>query len=122
MDEPDDGMNLAIFNAEGALLDDHQLEVVCDSYHTPKLSEAHMLYDQLVYPWIFWAGSGGCGVMESEKLQGFTRLIRKVLISLTLQPREHFIHQLITLREGLICAVFGLLVNLNIKFIGQAQR
>jgi hypothetical protein len=28
MDEPDDGMNLAIFNAKRALLDGHQLEVV----------------------------------------------------------------------------------------------
>jgi hypothetical protein len=54
MDEPDDGMNLAIFSAEGALLDDHQLEVVCNSYHTHKLSQAHMLHDQLVYPLIFW--------------------------------------------------------------------
>jgi hypothetical protein len=39
MDKPDDGMNLAIFNAEGALLDDHQLEIVRNSYHTQKLSQ-----------------------------------------------------------------------------------
>jgi hypothetical protein len=122
MDEPDDGLNLAIFNAEGALLDDHQLEVVRNSYHTQKFSQTHMLYDQLVYPLIFWAGSGGCGVMESEKLQGCTTLIRKVLISLILQPLDHFIHQLITLREEIICSVFGRLVNLNIKFVAQAQR
>jgi hypothetical protein len=70
----------------------------------------------------FWTGSGGSGVMESEKLQGCTTLIRKVLISLILQPRDHFIHQLITLREAFICAVFGRLVNLNIKFVAQAQR
>jgi hypothetical protein len=38
MDEPDDGINLAILNAEGALLDDHQLEVIRNSYHTQKLS------------------------------------------------------------------------------------
>jgi hypothetical protein len=92
MDEPDDGMNPAIFNAEGALLDDHQLEIVRNSDHTQKLSQAHMLYDQLMYPLIFWTGSGGYGVMESEKLQGCTTLIRKVLISLILQPRDHFIH------------------------------
>jgi hypothetical protein len=90
-------MNLTIFNAEGALLDDHQLEIVRDSYHTQKFSQAHMLYGQVAYPLIFWTGSGGCGVMESEKLQGCTTLIRKVLISLILQPRDHFIHQLITL-------------------------
>jgi hypothetical protein len=120
MDEPDDGMILAIFNAEGALLDDRQLEVVHNSYHTQKLSQAHMLYGQLAYPLVFWTGSGGCGVMESEKLQGCTTLIRKVLISLVFQPRDHFIHELITLREKFICAVFGRMVNLNIKFIAQA--
>jgi hypothetical protein len=75
MDEPEDGMNLAIFNAEGALQDDRQLEVGRNSYHAQKLSQAHILYDQLVYPLIFWTGSGGCGVMESEKLHGWTTLI-----------------------------------------------
>jgi hypothetical protein len=45
-----------------------------------------------------------------------------VLISLILQPRYHFIHQLITLREHFIYAAFGRLVNLNIKFMAQAQR
>jgi hypothetical protein len=34
-----------------------------------------------VYPLIFWTGSGGCGVMQSEKLQGSTILIQKVLTS-----------------------------------------
>jgi hypothetical protein len=86
MDEPDNGMNLAIFNTEAVLLDNHQLEVVRNSYHTQKPSQAHVLYDRLVYPSIFWTGSGGCGVMESEKLQGCTTLIRKVLISLILRP------------------------------------
>jgi hypothetical protein len=52
--------------------------------------------------------------MESEKLQGCTTFIRKVLISLALQPGDHFIHQLITLRKEFICAAFGCLVNLNI--------
>jgi hypothetical protein len=33
MDQPDDGMNLVIFNAKGTLFDDHQLEVVCNSIH-----------------------------------------------------------------------------------------
>jgi hypothetical protein len=59
--------------------------------------------------------------MESEKLHGCTTIIRKVLISLILQPRDHFIHQLITLREEFACAVFGRLVNLKRKLIAQAQ-
>jgi hypothetical protein len=45
MAEPDDRMNLAIFNAEWALLDDQQLKVIRNSYHTQKLSQAHMLYN-----------------------------------------------------------------------------
>jgi hypothetical protein len=122
MDEPNDEMNLTVFDAEAALFDDQYLKVVRNSYHTQKLSQAHLLYDQLVYPLIFWTGSGDCGVMESEKWQGCKTLIRTVLISLILQPRDHFIHQLITLREESICAVFSCLVNLNIKFIAQAQR
>jgi hypothetical protein len=81
-----------------------------------------MLYDHLIYPLIFWTRYGGCGVMESEKLQGCTTLIRKVPIFLIVQPWDHFIHHLITLREEFICAVFGRLVNLNIKFIAQAHR
>jgi hypothetical protein len=48
-----------------------------NSYHTQKPSQAHMLYDQLVYPLFLRTGSGGCGVMESEKLHGCTTLIRK---------------------------------------------
>jgi hypothetical protein len=121
MGEPDNGMNLAIFNAERVLFDDHQLEVVRNSYHTQKLSQAHMLYNQLMYPLVFWTESGGCDVMKSEKLQSCTTLIREVLVSLILQ-RDHFIHQLITLREEFICAVFGHLVNMNIKFLAQSQR
>jgi hypothetical protein len=105
MDEGDDGTNLAIFNAEEALLDDHQLEVVRNFYHIQELSQAHILYDQLVDALILGTGSGGWGVMESGKLQSCTTLIRKVLISLILQPRDDFIHPLITLREEFICAV-----------------
>jgi hypothetical protein len=45
-----------------------------------------------------------------------------VLTSHILHPWYHFIHQLMTLWEELICAVFGRLVNLNIKFVAQAQR
>jgi hypothetical protein len=56
-----------------------------------------MLYDQFVYPLIFWAGSGGYGILQSEKPDGATALIRKVRISLTLRSREHFIRQLTTL-------------------------
>jgi hypothetical protein len=75
MDEPGEGMNLVIFNAEGLLLNKHEMEVLRHSYQPQKLYQFHMLYDQLVYPLIFWTGSGECGVHQSEKLEGSTTLI-----------------------------------------------
>jgi hypothetical protein len=122
MDEPDKGMNLAVFNAEELLLNEHEMEDLQNSHQPQKPSRFHMLYDQLVYPFIFWTGSGGCGVHQSEKLPGSVTSIRKVLISLILQPRDHFIHQFKTLREEFICAVYGHLINLSIKWPAQGQR
>jgi hypothetical protein len=45
-----------------------------------------------------------------------------MLISLILQPQDYFIHQLITLPEEFVWAIFGRLANLNIKFLAQSQR
>jgi hypothetical protein len=59
MNEPDEGMNLAIFNAEGSLLKDHEIGILRNSYQPEKLSQFHMRYDQLVHPLIFWNASGG---------------------------------------------------------------
>jgi hypothetical protein len=39
-----------------------------------------------------------------------------------LQPRDHFIHQLTSLREEFICAVSGRLVNIQIKYLAQVER
>jgi hypothetical protein len=39
-----------------------------------------------------------------------------------LQARDHFIHDLETLREEFLCAVFGRLVNINLKWMLGAQR
>jgi hypothetical protein len=122
MNEPDEGMNLAVFNAHGLLLNDHQMEALRNSYQPQRLSQFHMLYDQLVYPLIFWNGSGGSGILDSENPQGATRRIRKVLISLMLQPRDHFIHQLTTLREEFIYAVSGRLINIIVTFLAQVQK
>jgi hypothetical protein len=122
MNEPDEGMNLAVFNAEDLLLNDHQMEGLRNSYQPQRSSQFHMLYDQLVYPLIFWNGSSGCGILVSENPQGATRRIRKVLISLMLQPRDLVIHQLTTLGKEFICAVYGRLINITIAFLAQAQR
>jgi hypothetical protein len=62
MDEPDDGMVLAIFNADSPQLEPHQIEAIKSSYETHKLSQMDGLYDLLLYPGIFWSGTGGCGI------------------------------------------------------------
>jgi hypothetical protein len=41
--------------------------------------------------------------------------MRKALIAFVLQSREHFLHQMPTLREEFICAISGRLININIK-------
>jgi hypothetical protein len=48
MDKPDQGMNLAIFNADGGLCATHELEVVKNSSQTKVLAAHSILYDQLV--------------------------------------------------------------------------
>jgi hypothetical protein len=122
MNEPGEGMNLAIFNADGITLSDHQIEVPLNSYQIQELCQFHMCYDQFLYPLISWTESGGCGILQSEKPEGAATLIREVLISLILQLCDHFIHQLATLREEFVCVVYGRLINLKAKFLAQEER
>jgi hypothetical protein len=48
--------------------------------------------------------------------------MRKALVALVLQPREHFLHQMPTLREEFICAVSGRLININIKYLAEREK
>jgi hypothetical protein len=51
----------------------------------------------------------------------YTTRIRKVLIYLILQPKDHFIHSLETLREEFLCVTYGQLLNLQLKLLFGAQ-
>jgi hypothetical protein len=92
MNEPDEGMNLAVFNTEGLSLKKYQTEALRSSYQPERLSQFHRLYDQLVSALTLGNGSGGWCILESEKSQGATVPIRKVLILLILPPHNHFMH------------------------------
>jgi hypothetical protein len=70
MNEPDPGINLVIFNADGQVLSEQEIEVIRSSYESEKLCPVEMGYDKLVYPLIFWQGSGGCGIAENLERQG----------------------------------------------------
>jgi hypothetical protein len=76
--ELDDGFKFGIL-AEGlARLVPSELETIALEYGREKLGRWQMLNDQLVWPAIFWAGPGGCGVAPGDRMQGATTLIRKV--------------------------------------------
>jgi hypothetical protein len=96
MMEPNGGMNKSIINPEGCLLKDHEVEVLRNLFVPQKRCQFDMLCDRLAYALIFWNGFGGCDIHESDELQGSETLMRKILISLILQPCDHIIHQLPT--------------------------
>jgi hypothetical protein len=117
------GMNLAILNPDG--IQEHSAEWVArrNHYTTEKLPQTSALADQLIYPLIFWNGQGGLGMIKNESVQGVTTRFRKIVICLTLQPREHFIHSLEALWEKFLCAINGRLVNLQVKrLLGHRQH
>jgi hypothetical protein len=78
MNEADEGVNLAIFNADGPLLAEHGREVVRNTYQVQKLSQSQSLCGRLVYPLIFWNGSGGGGAHPGEPSVKINTLTRKV--------------------------------------------
>jgi hypothetical protein len=77
MNEPDERMNLASFNAHGIALSGHQIGALRNAYRIQKLCQLHMVDDQFMYLLIFWTGSGGCGILQSERPPGATTLIQK---------------------------------------------
>jgi hypothetical protein len=62
-------------------MNDPQMEVPQNSDQSQKSCQFHMLYDQHVYVLIFWTGSGGWRIFESEERQYSAPLIRRALIS-----------------------------------------
>jgi hypothetical protein len=118
----DAGFNLAILGDLAAQLQAHELSAIRTGYGRMKLSQFHMQYDRLLYPLIFWSGTGGYGADGGAPTQGATALIRKAAIGLVMQRRDHFIRAMPTLREEFTCAVSGRLINLNIKYLIRAQK
>jgi hypothetical protein len=108
----DTGMNLAIMNADGISAQSAEFTALKTTYAVKRIKQWIIEYDQLASPLIFWNGKGACGAIDAETIQGLTKRIRKVLICLMLQPRDHFIHALETLREELISSLSRRLVNI----------
>jgi hypothetical protein len=71
---------------------------------------------------IFWSATGGCGVATGEGSQGATKLIKKAVMALAIQPPKHAIHQMSTLSAMFMGAVFGRLINLDIRLWVEAER
>jgi hypothetical protein len=81
------------------------------------------VYAQLLYLLIFRTGSGGCGLIESEKLHKATTMIGRVLICLLLKRRDHFLYQLMKLLEEFICdALSSRLSTIQLGFFINPER
>jgi hypothetical protein len=119
---PDPGMNLAILNADGISADSTEFQALKSTYQVEKVAQSTTQYDQLIYPLRFWNGKGGCGVKPGDTIQGSTKLIRKGLICLMLQPRDHFLHVSETLREEFLGSMSSRLINMHINWLLAAQR
>jgi hypothetical protein len=119
---PEAGMNLAILNADGISPPSADLQVLKATYQLENVAHWTTQYDQLIYPLIFWNGKGGCGAKQGETMQGSTKRIGKILICLMLQPRDHFLHALETLRGEFLCSVSRRLINIHINWLVAAQR
>jgi hypothetical protein len=78
----DDGFNLVVVHAPGSADAAHEVEVVRHGYGRANLAQHEIVYDQLVYPLIFWSGTGGCGVASGDPPQGATTMIRKCAMAL----------------------------------------
>jgi hypothetical protein len=115
-------MNLAILNADGISAESAEFQVLKAKYQLEKVTQWTTQYDQLIYLLIFWNGRGGCGAKQGETMQGSTKRIRKVVICLMLQLRNHFLHALDTLREEFLCSVSSRLINIHINWLLAAQR
>jgi hypothetical protein len=87
----DTGMNLGTMNADGISAQSAEFTLLKPTYELKRIKHWTISYDQLVYPSIFWNGTGICRAIDAETMQGLTKRIRKVLICLMVQPRDHFI-------------------------------
>jgi hypothetical protein len=72
--------------------------------------------------WIWWVCDSA--ILESEKLKSSTAPIPIVLVSLILrlQSDDHFTYKFAPVQEEFVSTASGRLINLNIKFLAQAQR
>jgi hypothetical protein len=85
----DQGMNLVILNSDRIQEQSAEWAALRDNYALWKLPQTSALYDQLIYPLIFWNHEGGLSMTKGERLQGAITRICKVFLCLMLQPSGH---------------------------------
>jgi hypothetical protein len=106
----DQGFNLVIITDRPCRLAPHMPEALRLGYPGKKLNPYESLYHHL------------CGVGPARPCQGATTIMRKCLIALVMQPHQHFLHTMATLREELLCAVAGRLIDINIKYLAEREK
>ena len=86
-----------------------------NKYKTKSIYASSSLYDQLIYPLLFWNGSGGCGRLENENKFNSTTF-RYCLKAMCLMGKDYFLNKCPFLREEYICSVYGRLMQMRINF------
>ena len=122
MDSNDDTMQFCLFNSDGNISNANIFKVLRKNFTPYNISLYGLNYDRLLYPLIFWNGNGGLGDPSEKCTHKVTTKIRHALICLLLRPRDHFIHQLPSLREEYLCATFGRLSNIYLQYNLKCQK
>ena len=92
------------------------------NYPTKSIPPDSALYDQLLYPVIFWNGKGGIGKLANEANWG-TREMKFALKAICLQPPDSFVKQCSVLLDEFLCAGYGryMQIKVNKTFSLQLQ-
>ena len=122
MDSNDETMQFCLFNADGNISNSNVYKVLKNNFTPYNISIYGLNYDRILYPLIFWNGNGGFGDPSEKWAPKVTTKIRHSLICLLLRPRNHFIHQIPSLREEYLCATFGRLANISLQYNLKCQR
>ena len=90
-------------------------------YKTQKIDPMSALYDQLLYPLIFYDGKGGIGKLTEDE-QWTPRDMRCALRAICLQPPSSYIKHCSVLLDEYLCAGYGRDMQIKINELFNIQK
>ena len=117
------GISISLINTDNpfqkhgtleALTYNDSKDINISNYRTKSIPADSALYDQLLYPLIFWNGSGGIGKLENENHWDSSEM-KYALKAICLQPPNSFIKQCSVLLDEFLCSCYGRLMQIRIN-------